>query len=92
MPGHHQEGGRAADRGESGAAREPLLHGQEPTDPRLYVCLAGGQVDKVEVFKCFRPGDIVRARVISLGDARQYYLSTAENELGVSRGRGQLVR
>jgi hypothetical protein len=42
------------------------------------------QVDKVEVIKCYRPGDIVRARVISLGDARQYYLSTAENELGVS--------
>lgn len=54
----------------------------------MSACLAGGQVDKVEVFKCFRPGDIVRARVISLGDARQYYLSTAENELGVSRGRG----
>lgn len=41
------------------------------------------QVDRVEVYKCFRPGDIVRARVISLGDSRQYYLSTAENELGV---------
>lgn len=39
------------------------------------------------MYKSFRPGDIVRARVISLGDARQYYLSTAENELGV-RGCG----
>eukprot|EP00128_Syssomonas_multiformis_P002645 Colp12_sorted_trinity150504_noHs@1333 len=39
--------------------------------------------DKVEIYKCFRPGDIVRARVISLGDARSYLLSTAENELGV---------
>lgn len=28
-------------------------------------------------------GDIVRAVVISLGDERSYYLSTARNELGV---------
>ncbi len=33
--------------------------------------------------QCFRPGDIVRASVVSLGDARSYYLSTAQNELGV---------
>jgi exosome complex component CSL4 len=35
------------------------------------------------MFNCFRPGDIVRAEVISLGDSRSYYLSTAKNELGV---------
>lgn len=39
--------------------------------------------DKVKVYKSCRPGDIVRAKVISLGDARSYYLSTAENSLGV---------
>eukprot|EP00729_Bicosta_minor_P005811 gene5811-16939_t len=39
--------------------------------------------DKVELFKSFRPGDVVMARIISLGDARSYYLSTAENTLGV---------
>ncbi|KAJ3045140.1 hypothetical protein HDV00_011866 [Rhizophlyctis rosea] len=39
--------------------------------------------DKVQMYKSFRPGDIVRAQVISLGDARSYYLSTAQNELGV---------
>ncbi|XP_065836526.1 exosome complex component CSL4-like [Oscarella lobularis] len=41
--------------------------------------------DKVEIQKSFRPGDIVRAKVISLGDAqsRSYFLSTAENSLGV---------
>ncbi|XP_033756557.1 exosome complex component CSL4-like isoform X2 [Pecten maximus] len=39
--------------------------------------------DKVEMYKCFRPGDIVVARVMSLGDAHSYVLSTAENELGV---------
>ena len=39
--------------------------------------------DTVEVFKSFRPGDIVRARVVSLGESQAYALSTAENELGV---------
>lgn len=39
--------------------------------------------DKVEIYKSFRPGDVVLARVISLGDARSYLLSTAANELGV---------
>ncbi|XP_067858124.1 exosome complex component CSL4 isoform X1 [Heptranchias perlo] len=40
--------------------------------------------DKVEVYKCFRPGDIVLSKVISLGDAQSnYLLTTAENELGV---------
>lgn len=41
------------------------------------------EVDKVVMYKAFRPGDIVRAKVISLGDKFAYYLSTAENELGV---------
>ncbi|PQE05556.1 putative CSL4-core component of the 3`-5` exosome protein [Rutstroemia sp. NJR-2017a WRK4] len=39
--------------------------------------------DKVKIFESFRPGDIVRAVVISLGDQSNYYLSTARNELGV---------
>ncbi|GAB5590879.1 hypothetical protein Unana1_05779 [Umbelopsis nana] len=39
--------------------------------------------DKVKIYTSFRPGDIIRAEVISLGDARSYYLSTAQNELGV---------
>jgi len=34
---------------------------------------------------CFRPGDLVKARIISLGDPRRYFLSTAETELGVVR-------
>ncbi|KAG8380388.1 hypothetical protein BUALT_Bualt06G0010200 [Buddleja alternifolia] len=41
------------------------------------------EIDKVEMHSSFRPGDIVRALVLSLGDARAYYLSTAKNELGV---------
>ncbi|KAH6680222.1 hypothetical protein B0J14DRAFT_648603 [Halenospora varia] len=39
--------------------------------------------DKVKIFESFRPGDIVRAVVISLGDQSNYYLSTASNNLGV---------
>uniref|UniRef100_A0A5G2R6F0 Exosome component 1 n=1 Tax=Sus scrofa TaxID=9823 RepID=A0A5G2R6F0_PIG len=39
---------------------------------------------QVEIYKSFRPGDIVLAKVISLGDAQSHYLlTTAENELGV---------
>lgn len=41
------------------------------------------EVDKVKVSESFRVGDVVRAVVISLGDERSYYLSTAKNELGV---------
>ncbi|KAG2441178.1 hypothetical protein HXX76_004030 [Chlamydomonas incerta] len=41
------------------------------------------EIDRVVIYDCFRPGDIVRAEVVSLGDARSYYLSTAKNELGV---------
>jgi len=39
--------------------------------------------DKVRISESFRPGDIVRAVVISLGDQSNYYLSTASNHLGV---------
>lgn len=35
------------------------------------------------MYDCFRPGDVVRAKVLSLGDARSYYLTTADNALGV---------
>ncbi|ODV67011.1 5 exonuclease subunit ski4 [Hyphopichia burtonii NRRL Y-1933] len=39
--------------------------------------------DKLKIIECFKPGDIVRAEVISLGDGSNYYLSTARNDLGV---------
>ena len=38
---------------------------------------------QVEIYGSFRPGDVVIAEVLSLGDARSYYLSTAKNDLGV---------
>eukprot|EP00536_Pseudo-nitzschia_multiseries_P000552 jgi/Psemu1/179017/e_gw1.7.234.1 len=34
---------------------------------------------------CFRPGDLVACRVVSMGDSRRYFLTTAETELGVIR-------
>ena len=39
--------------------------------------------DKVKMEELFRPGDVIRAEVISLGDAQAFYLSTAKVELGV---------
>lgn len=40
--------------------------------------------DTVEIYRCMRPGDIILARVLSIGDAHSYSLTTAENELGVA--------
>jgi len=41
------------------------------------------EIDKVQLHSSFRPGDVVRAEVLSLGDSRSYFLTTAKNELGV---------
>ena len=41
------------------------------------------EVEKVVVEDCFQPGDIVQAKVLSLGDSKWFYLSTAEDHLGV---------
>ncbi|XP_021288394.1 exosome complex component CSL4 [Herrania umbratica] len=41
------------------------------------------EIDKVDMHLSFRPSDIVRVVVLSLGDARAYHLSTAKNELSV---------
>eukprot|EP00518_Triparma_eleuthera_P008338 CAMPEP_0182483252 /NCGR_PEP_ID=MMETSP1319-20130603/40938_1 /TAXON_ID=172717 /ORGANISM="Bolidomonas pacifica, Strain RCC208" /LENGTH=196 /DNA_ID=CAMNT_0024685035 /DNA_START=141 /DNA_END=730 /DNA_ORIENTATION=- len=39
--------------------------------------------EEVEMMSCYRLGDIVLARVISLGDSRTFFLTTAEEQLGV---------
>jgi len=39
--------------------------------------------DAVEIARCFRPSDIVVAEVLSMGDSRNYYLTTAKEHLGV---------
>jgi exosome complex component CSL4 len=44
-----------------------------------------GATEEVQLYDSFRPGDIVLCRILSLGDSRRYYLSTAEAELGVVR-------
>lgn len=44
------------------------------------------EVDKVKMSESFRVGDVVRGVVISLGDERNYYVSTARNEFGVVLG------
>lgn len=45
--------------------------------------------DKVKVGDSFRPGDIVKAEVLSLGDGSNYYLTTARNDLGVVFARSE---
>ncbi|XP_063703552.1 exosome complex component CSL4 [Culicoides brevitarsis] len=39
--------------------------------------------DRVEIYKCFRPGDIILAKVLPQTELHTYQLTTAENELGV---------
>ncbi|KAI5966440.1 CSL4 [Candida pseudojiufengensis] len=39
--------------------------------------------DKIIIGECFKPGDILRASILSLGDGNNYYLTTARNDLGV---------
>lgn len=50
------------------------------------------EIDKVSVAGSFQVGDIVRAAVISVGDERNYYCSTARDELGVVLGRSETGR
>lgn len=44
-----------------------------------------GSSEQASLYDSFRPGDVVLCRIVSLGDSRRYYLSTAEPELGVVR-------
>ncbi|KAK8591384.1 hypothetical protein V6N13_031430 [Hibiscus sabdariffa] len=54
-----------------------------PHDTGKHQDVRATEIDKVDMHLSFRPGDIVRAVVLSLGDAQAYYLSTTKNELGV---------
>lgn len=51
--------------------------------------------DKVEMYKSYRPGDIILARITSVGTMQSYNMSTAEEELGVvlaiSEAGGEMV-
>lgn len=45
--------------------------------------------DKVELFKCVQPGDIILARVIGVGDSQtSFLLSICEREFGVKHAFG----
>jgi exosome complex component CSL4 len=64
--------------------REPARGIVRREDVRL------SEVDSLIMRNCLRPGDIILAEVISLGDSRQYYLSTAAVELGVVLAKSEL--
>ncbi|KAJ3277098.1 hypothetical protein HDV01_000150 [Terramyces sp. JEL0728] len=40
-------------------------------------------VDQLEIYKCYRPGDVVRCLVSSIGDGKNFVLSTAGDKFGV---------
>uniref|UniRef100_A0A2I3TP97 Exosome component 1 n=10 Tax=Catarrhini TaxID=9526 RepID=A0A2I3TP97_PANTR len=62
----------------------PVVSVVRETESQLLPDVGAIVTCKVEIYKSFRPGDIVLAKVISLGDAQSnYLLTTAENELGV---------
>ena len=39
--------------------------------------------DSVQIWKAFRPNDIIRAKIIAFGNRQNYYLSTSEPQFGV---------
>ena len=49
-----------------------------------------GATEQLSLADCFQPGDLVVARVISLGDSRRYFLTTAESELGVIQAKSRV--
>ncbi|EIN14175.1 hypothetical protein PUNSTDRAFT_117746 [Punctularia strigosozonata HHB-11173 SS5] len=61
----------------------PLPAGEEFTGIIRVQDVRATEKDKVKIADCFRGGDVVKGVVISLGDARSYYITTARNDLGV---------
>ncbi|KAF9532043.1 hypothetical protein CPB83DRAFT_760427 [Crepidotus variabilis] len=61
----------------------PLPVGEEFTGVIRTQDVRATEKDRVKVGDCFRGGDVVRSQVISLGDARSYFVTTARNDLGV---------
>ena len=70
------------------ASCQQLQHKPEATIRREDV-QQGASSDELKLETCFRPGDWVLARIVSLGDSRRYLISTAETELGVVRAVSQ---
>ncbi|KAI0286998.1 hypothetical protein BGY98DRAFT_943047 [Russula aff. rugulosa BPL654] len=61
----------------------PLPPGEDFTGVIRVQDIRATEKDKVKVGDCFRGGDVIKGQVISLGDARSYYITTARNDLGV---------
>jgi len=61
----------------------PLPPGEEFTGVIRSQDVRATEKDKVKIADCFRGGDVVRGLVVSLGDARSYFVTTARNDLGV---------
>ncbi|KAH9985411.1 hypothetical protein BJV74DRAFT_775690 [Russula compacta] len=61
----------------------PLPPGEDFTGVIRVQDIRATEKDKVKVGDCFRGGDVIKGLVISLGDARSYYITTARNDLGV---------
>ncbi|KIJ68325.1 hypothetical protein HYDPIDRAFT_124691 [Hydnomerulius pinastri MD-312] len=61
----------------------PLPAGEEFTGVIRTQDVRATEKDKVKIGDCFRGGDVIKGVVISLGDARSYYITTARNDLGV---------
>ncbi|KAG6885449.1 hypothetical protein C0993_001529 [Termitomyces sp. T159_Od127] len=61
----------------------PLPHGEEFVGVIRTQDVRATEKDRVKIADCFRGGDVVRGVVISLGDARSYFVTTARNDLGV---------
>lgn len=45
--------------------------------------IRSGATEEVGIFSSYRPGDIILAKILSLGDSRRYFLTTVEADLGV---------
>ncbi|KAJ6604769.1 hypothetical protein DFH09DRAFT_1123765 [Mycena vulgaris] len=61
----------------------PLPAGEEFTGVIRSQDVRATEKDRVKIGDSFRGGDVVRGVVISLGDARSYFITTARNDLGV---------
>ncbi|TFK41041.1 hypothetical protein BDQ12DRAFT_678785 [Crucibulum laeve] len=61
----------------------PLPPGEEFTGVIRTQDVRATEKDRVKISDCFRGSDVVRGTVLSLGDARSYFVSTARNDLGV---------
>jgi len=61
----------------------PLPYGEEFTGVIRTQDVRATEKDKIKIHECFRGGDVVKGTVLSLGDSRSYFISTARNDLGV---------